>query len=108
MWYHYLWWVPATAFWYGVLAWLSKQSNELQGYWTWSVWGWGALCPLWAVVSRISGNVILDGVLYDAVLIISQTVVWIHLGLMGGSKIPQWTGLFMIILGSILMRVELK
>ena len=101
---NYLWWVPITILYYFIFSYLSKEVNVQGGKWTWIAFTWGALCPLWIIVARISKNLVFDGMLYDNIMFITFVTTMIFLG--EGSKFvtSQWIGLFFVVIGSILMR----
>jgi uncharacterized membrane protein len=110
------WWVPVTIFYYIVYSWLSKYQNDhaLDGdvwykqFQFWLMFAWGALCPLWLVISRISKNITFDGMLYDNIMFLTFVGTMAVMG--AGSKFEahQWIGVALIVFGSILMRVELQ
>jgi cytochrome c biogenesis protein CcdA len=102
---HYLWWVPCAVVYYGIYSWMSKQNNDIGGKWIWFAFAWGAVCPLWIVVSRISKNLLFDGMLYDNLMFLTYVGTMLFLG--AGAKLAahQWLGLAMIVAGSVLIRV---
>ena len=109
------WWVPITIFYYVVYSWLSKWNNDLASDGTvwytqfsfWFMFAWGALCPLWLIISRISKNIAFDGMLYDNIMFLTFISTMAFLG--AGSKFAahQWIGVALIVLGSVFMRIEL-
>jgi len=109
------WWVPLTIFYYFIFSWLSKWNNDhaLDGIvWYkqlnfWVLFLWGAFCPLWLIVSRITKNITFDGMLYDNIMFLTFIGTMTMLG--AGSKFAthQWIGVALIILGSVLMRIKI-
>ena len=100
---HYLWWIPAAIVLYLSLAWLSVKSQELGGIYFWAL----ALMPvpLWAAVTRVSENLLIDGVIYDVILLLSFMGGFIMLGVSSGFTLHQYIGLVLAILGIILMKI---
>jgi len=101
---HYFWWIPLCIVGFAVHAWLSKMNNELGGKWLWITLGWGALFQVWVIVSRISKNLVFDAMLYDNILFLTYTLTLVFLGCGQKFSLAQWSGLCIIVLGSILMR----
>jgi len=112
---HYIWWIPTVIIYYSIFAYLSKINNDhsLINNITWykdqSFWimfFYGAFCPLWMIISRISKNILFDGMLYDNILFLAYAFTMIYFG--SGSKFStfQWIGFGLFIVGSILMRIE--
>ncbi len=106
MWYHYLWWVPLTIVYYAVYSWLSKQNNEIGGHWLWIAFVFGAICPFWVIVSRISNRLLFDGMLYDNIMFLTYVSTLIFLGAHAKMSIHQWVGIGLVVIGSIMMRIE--
>jgi hypothetical protein len=104
MWYNYLWWVPLVCLFYVGYAWLSiknNSSNDLK--YMWILYGYGAAIQLWAIVSKISKNLMFDNFLYDFLMTISIAAVLILMR----NLIPtpmQITGLILCIAGLALLR----
>lgn len=102
---HYLIWIPIVIIWYAVYAYVSKLSNDTKSTTSLIYVFILGLCPLWAIVTRISKNLIFDGMLYDIVLTLTFTITLIFLG--GGKAFSNfnWMGLFLVILGFIFMKI---
>ncbi|KKM01711.1 hypothetical protein LCGC14_1791710 [marine sediment metagenome] len=62
--------------------------------------------PLWALVTRVSSNLLIDGIIYDVIMMISFTVGLVILGASSGFTILQYVGLGLAICGLILMKVQ--
>jgi hypothetical protein len=113
---HHLWWIPTVVIYYLFYAYLSKLNND-QGL-TDVVWYksklamftylYGAIVPFWLIVSRISKDVFFDGMLYDNILVLSYVVGMWFLGAGNNFVTNQWIGVVFIIIGSILMRVQIR
>lgn len=110
---HYIWWIPATILYYACYTWLSKYNNDIasDGIWYKQTWFWimfiyGALCPLWLIISRISKNLIFDGMLYDNIMFLTYAVTMAIIGSTASNfSALQWTGFGAVIIGSVLMRI---
>lgn len=112
--YHYLWWIPTIIIYYIIYSWLSKVNNDnslihdIVWYKDTSLLGmyiYGAICPWWVIISRVSKNILFDGMLYDNIMFLTYAFTMIALG--SGSKftIHQWIGVGIIIIGSVLVRI---
>ena len=102
---HYLWWVPVVLLWYMVYAWISKLNNDLRTSGIFINTLLFGICPFWAIVSRISKNIIFDGMLYDIIIFTSYLLT---MGLLGAGKdftAFNWLGAGLIITGFILMKI---
>jgi len=92
-----IWWVPLVVVYYIVYSWLSKQNNEFGGKWLWIALIWGAICPMWIVVSRLSKNLLFDGMLYDNLMFLTYVCTMIFLGAHARLVIHQWFGLSLVV-----------
>jgi hypothetical protein len=114
---HYLWWPVCVVLYYFAYSWLSKINNEStiicdeQGipWWKsrdlWVMYVFGALCPFWVIVSRISKNLLFDGMLYDNILFLTYAFTLLFLGAGSCFTMINWVGLGFVILGSIMLRI---
>ncbi len=105
MW-HYFWWIPSLFIYYFIYYWLSIQNNELGGKWFWIMFVFGALCPLWLFVSRISKNIVFDGMLFDVLLFFVFPFTMIIFGKTVHFNVLQWIGLIIICVGFILLQID--
>jgi len=103
---NYLWWVPFTIAYYYGYYWLSIKNNELGGLWFWRMFIFGLLCPGWLIVSRISKNLMFDGMIYDNLMILTYFVTMILLGAGTKFNTVNWYGVGFVVFGSILMRYQ--
>jgi len=103
--FHYLWWVPITIIYYIIFSWLSKQNNIFGGKWFWILFVFGAFCPMWIIVTRVSKNLLFDGMLYDNIMFLTYALTMLYLGAAEKMTISQWIGLIFIIGGSIIIRI---
>jgi len=101
-------WIPLLFAYYCIFYWMSKKNNDLGGHWFWVVYIFGAICPFWVIVSRISKNLILDGLIYDLTMFSSFIGTMIYLGAGAKFNIFQWIGLAFIIVGFVVMRSQVK
>ena len=84
---------------------MSKNNNDAGGHWIWILFLFGALCPFWVLVSRISKNILFDGMLYDNIMFLTYAATLIILG--SGAKFStyNWIGVGAVVFGSVLMRL---
>jgi hypothetical protein len=66
---------------------------------------YGALCPFWVMVTRVSKNLMFDGMIYDNLMFLTYVFAMIALGAGHNLGAFQWFGVGLMILGSIMMRV---
>jgi len=100
---HYLWWIPSVILMYMGFAWLSIKSQELGGIYFWILAFMPV--PLWALVTRVSNNLLTDGLIYDIGMILGFTSGLIILGASSGFSVYQYMGLGVAISGIILMKL---
>lgn len=101
--FHYLWWMPITALVAIVGAYSSIQVNKNPQ----SLWFWFMFLPItvWPFVSRISKNIVFDGILYDSLVAVAWLLGFI---LFGASKDFTWMnylGLMLAVIGLTLIKV---
>jgi len=100
-------WIPFAVVMYSAYAYLTKQNNLHQTpIWFWLMWAVGAI-PLWNVVSLKSKNLLVDGFLYDLIIILAYVGTMIYLKEAKAFVLNQWIGLGLCILGIILMKLQL-
>ena len=100
---HYLWWIPTAMAFYIFTAWLSKQSQEFGG-----IYFWILACvpvPLWALVTRVSKNLVLDALIYDIVMLTFFYLGLMIFGSMSGFSTSQYIGLGIALCGLIIMKI---
>ena len=113
--YHHLWWIPTIIIYYIIFSWISKKNNDhfLDGIvwykqkWIYIAYIYGLVCPFWIIISRISKNILFDGMLYDNIMFIIFAGTMVYLGQGSRFICHQWIGLALVIIGSILMRIEI-
>lgn len=100
------WWTPIVLLWYFVYAWLSKENQALGGKWLFILWAWGAW-PGWAIVSRHSKNLMLDGIIYDSLILLS---FYVGLTIFSGQVFnnQHYTGIGIILFGFLLFQTAGK
>lgn len=100
---HYLWLIPTAIVMYLGYAWLSKQSQDIGGVYFWIL----ALCPtpIWAIVTKVSNNLLVDAVIYAVVLWVSFAGGLILFGAASGFTVLQYVGLAIAIFGIVLMKI---
>lgn len=105
---HYLWWPLLVVAGHAFLGWLSVQNNARPAT-KWQVGMW--LCsacifaPVWIIVTRVSKNLIFDGMLFDNLLFLSLAATLVCLGAARGFAVHQWAGLGLVVVGAVLMRL---
>jgi len=109
---HYIWWVPTVVIFYALYVWASKNNNDAIGTWYTSKWFWITFamgcCSFWTIVSRISKNLMFDALLYDLLIIIGGYTMLVCLGAASHFNKYQWIGMFLILIGFILVKLEGK
>lgn len=109
MWFYYLIWPVVLCIWAGMLAYLSKFSNEtLNIPWYANRWVWliffCSLTPIWVFVTRVSHNLVFDALLFDVLSMLAFQMTLIYLGLAAKFVPLQWIGLVLVIFGFFLIR----
>lgn len=109
---HYLWWIPASIAYYVVYYWLSVKNHQdpapiwYKSKWLWAMLLYGAVCPMWLIVCRISKNLTFDGLLYDIIMFLVFPISMFLLGQTVDFKTNQWVGLGIVVIGFFVMRFE--
>ena len=88
---------------YGFWAWLSRQNNLYGGKWFVFMMLVGTI-TIWTLVSRVSKNLMRDGLLYDSLMLLAQNSMWIFLGLAANFGIKAWIGVTLMVIGFFLIR----
>ena len=86
-------------------AYISHRNNLEGGKWTVVIWIVG-IVQIWPIVSRISKNLVVDGLLYDSLMACAYLIT---LGLLGRFKqfsSINYAGIVLIVLGIILSRYK--
>jgi len=111
---HHAWWIPALCIYFIIYSWLSKMNNDtadITPWYTskylWLTFFFGALCPFWLIISRVSKNLLFDGMLYDNIAVMMYIATMIALRCGDKFDPHHWVGLGLVVIGSILMRVTL-
>lgn len=97
-------WIPFVILYYILFSWLSKQNNQHGGSWILIMYVYGALWPGWIILSRLSKNLLFDGMLYDNIMFLTYALTMIVLGAGTKFTIHQWVGIGLVIVGSVLIR----
>lgn len=63
-------------------------------------------CQWWILVSRVSNNLLFDGMLYDNIMFLTYVFTLLYLGAGDKFVLHQWAGLGMVIAGSVLLRIQ--
>ncbi len=101
----YYWWVLLAIALYGLYAYFSVQSNINPDNWKFVGIVWLCQClGFWPLLARHSNNILLDGIIYDSIVLFVFYIVIIASGA-GSSFTPwQWLGTGMVIIGSGLIK----
>ena len=99
-----LWWVPLVLAYYFAYGWFSWKNNTVGRRWMAAMFVFGALCPLWLLVSRHSKNLVRDGLLYDSLMLLGYNLMLVHLGIAAGFGMRQWAGVGLMVAGFYLLR----
>lgn len=104
---HYLWWPICVILLYGLHAYASFYNKGATGLKPLLiVWGIGLLItPLWATISRVSKNLMFDGMLFDILLFITYGIIFMILEKHYITfTLLHYIGFTLIILGMILVK----
>ena len=93
--------------WYCFQAYVSKISNLKGSSWWMLVWFIGMI-PIWALISKYSTNLLIDGIIFDLVLFFAYVITFAVLGAGSAFVVSQWIGLVLIIVGFVLLKVPIK
>lgn len=85
---------------------MSKISNVKGGNWFWLVWLIGMI-PIWALISKYSTNILIDGIIFDLVLFFSYCITFLIMGCGTAFALNQWIGLVFVMIGIVLLKVKL-
>lgn len=99
------WWVPLTILFYCFHAYLSfrnKGATEAGSFLL--VWVVGACFPIWAVITRFSKNLMLDGLIFDVCLTLSYAVTFAILEQRTLSPLNV-AGVVVIVVGLVMVKI---
>lgn len=100
----YFIWIPFITLLYIFQAFLTVKTNIHGGKWTWIM---VAVCmlPPWVLISRYSKNLVLDAMIFDAILVIAYSFGLLHFT-NSWSKfgLYNWLGFGMMILGVFIFK----
>lgn len=102
----YLSWVPIAILFYMGYAWITKQNNELGGNWLYILYIYGAFGQIWPLVSRYSKNLLIDGFIFDTIIIAAYVSTLIYLGAGESFNKIQWCGAGLALIGILMMKLE--
>lgn len=102
MW-HYIWWVPITVAVAVSCAYASIQVNKNPA----SLWFWYMWVPLtvWPFITRLSTNIVFDGILYDVLVAASWFIGFCVFGATKDFNVLNYVGMLLAVVGLILIRV---
>jgi hypothetical protein len=90
---------------YSLYAYVSRYNNIKHSLLSFIIVSLVGAFPLWSFVSRVSKNLLFDGLLYDSCMLLSFVITFILLGEGKAFNLIQWFGLISCIMGLILMKV---
>ncbi len=107
MWLHYLWWIPWVILYFATQGYLSAKIN-LTHEKTWVVALYlTKFFPTWILVAWISKSVIVDGFIFDMVVMISFAF---SLSYFSGKMLVftayHWIGILLMIMGIIIFKIS--
>jgi hypothetical protein len=92
-------WTPLVALLYVLQAFLTVKTNLYGGKWTWIMLFFSVLPP-WVLISRHSKNLVLDAMIFDAILVIAYSFGLLHFtNSWAKFEWYNWLGFGMMILG---------
>lgn len=101
------WWIIPLIIYYVIYNWMSVKNNQTSNnYWYVVMFIYGALCPFWVIVSRYSRSLMLDGILYDFIMLITYYGTMIYLDQAIKFAWWQWVAVVMIFVGMIIIRID--
>lgn len=98
------WWILIALF-YCLHALINKYNNDLGGKWFYFSWLM-AIIPIFPLVCKYSRDLLVDGMIFDAIMFISYIIVLLYLGCGETFTKLNWIGLFITIIGFILLKVK--
>ena len=101
------WWIPCIlliSLGHAKLSVLNNNSNNTKIILILFIYG--AVFQLWPIVSKYSKNILFDGALYDVIFFVVYLAGMLYFG--SAQKISgiQYCGLFVVIVGFILMKIK--
>jgi len=102
-------WVPIVFIYYFFYNWLGWRNNQdgSSKYWFYGMLLCGFV-QLWALVSRYSNNILLDGMIYDIIIFLTFPLTMWYLGETSNFSLQQWIGLAVVVVGFVLLKVDLS
>lgn len=99
------WWIPIVFGWYVLYNWVGHKNNGEDASNWWMLWivMLGAM-QWWAIVSRYSKNLVVDGFLYDALIVASFPLAMLLAGRFEGFTASQKAGAALVVIGLILLK----
>jgi len=100
------WWIPLAFIVYIAYAYYTKCANDNPD-------GWSPLLKLyviqclgmWPIIARYSNNLFYDGLLFDAIVLLSYCGTLIVMGAADGFTIVQWIGVATVVVGLFLIKL---
>ena len=102
----YLLWIPLAIIYNVIICWIVVKYNQTNFLKTYCYIMIASLIPSWAIAGYFSKNLILDGLLYDMILVISGPIILTFLGQATHFTVVNWIGVVITIFGLFLVRVN--
>lgn len=100
---HYFWWIPGLFVICLYSAWLSVQVNKNPQSWLfWLMW---VPVGLWPFISKLSKNLIFDGMLYDTLMCIFYATGFIIFGAGKDFTLINYIGMGVAVIGFFLIKL---
>lgn len=88
-----------------IVAKTSILSSQYGG--NWFIYTW-LLCavPMFPILTRISSNLLIDSIMYDFLIFVSYTIVYLWCGLGKHFSLYQYFGLILSVIGLVMMKMK--
>jgi len=88
-----------------IAAKISLLSNQYGGKWFVLIWII-YLVPFFPILTKITNNILIDSLIYDLIILLTYTSVYIFAGVSKAFTLIQYCGLGLTILGFIMMKIR--
>ena len=101
----YIYWIPLVIAWYTLYAYISYKHNLAGEYARFALILWIiSAVSLWIPVSRHSTNILLDGMIFDTIIIVTYPVTMMLLGA-GNLILINYVGFGFLAIGFIFLKL---
>jgi hypothetical protein len=108
-WIQYWWIIPSIIIYFGYAYFTKLNNSQNENEWKWTIvlFIYGSVfCNLWAFVSKYSKNLIVDGFIYDTIILLAYLITLIYFGYADKFSTYQWIGMSLIIFGFLMMKIN--